>query len=432
MSGRRARITWASEIEPEPVVWAWRDEDGGRIPAGSLSVAAGREGTGKSSFGIWMAAQITRGLLPGSFHGKPRRVLYVAVEDSWKHTIVPRLMAAGADRSMVGRFDVVNDFDEAITLSLPLDNRMFEDQLVQREVALAVVDPLMSVIDARIDSHRTRDVRTALDPLAAIADRTGAVILGIAHFSKASGSDISSLITGSGAFKDVPRSVLGFVRDDTEDDGARVMTQSKNSLGREDLPSLKYTIESTFIETRKGLAETGKFTWHGVSERTASEILRDTHSGEDPAEAGDAKTWLRDYLTECGGEADAASVLKAGKAAGFADSTLKNARRKVATTSRVGFGSGAIYTWKLKTTPHGYAHGSHGSHPPVASTHEIHGDTHGDLARPATPAPVLTLPLAPTPAGRTCPDCGTAVGATSKCVNCSLARAHAAHQNPAT
>jgi hypothetical protein len=57
----------ASEIEPQPVVWAWRIDDHGRIPAGSLSIAAGREGTGKLSFGIWQSAQITKGLLPGSF-----------------------------------------------------------------------------------------------------------------------------------------------------------------------------------------------------------------------------------------------------------------------------------------------------------------------------------------------------------------------------
>lgn len=57
---RRARITWAHTIKPRPVVWAWKDDEGnGRIPAGSLSIAAGREGTGKSSYGIWMAAQIT-------------------------------------------------------------------------------------------------------------------------------------------------------------------------------------------------------------------------------------------------------------------------------------------------------------------------------------------------------------------------------------
>jgi hypothetical protein len=47
---RQARITWASEIEPQPVEWAWRTGDDGRIPAGSLSIGAGREGTGKSSF----------------------------------------------------------------------------------------------------------------------------------------------------------------------------------------------------------------------------------------------------------------------------------------------------------------------------------------------------------------------------------------------
>ena len=49
--GRRARITWACDIRIRPVVWAWTDNDEGRIPAGSLSIAAGREGTGKSTFG---------------------------------------------------------------------------------------------------------------------------------------------------------------------------------------------------------------------------------------------------------------------------------------------------------------------------------------------------------------------------------------------
>ena len=69
--GRRARITWACDIQIRPVVWAWTDNDEGRIPAGSLSIAAGREGTGKSTFGTWLAAQITRGTLPGNLYGNP-------------------------------------------------------------------------------------------------------------------------------------------------------------------------------------------------------------------------------------------------------------------------------------------------------------------------------------------------------------------------
>ena len=140
---RRARITWACEIEAEPVVWAWKEDDAGRIPSGSLSVAAGREGTGKSSFGIWKTAHVTQGTLPGSFYGTPRRVFYVAMEDSWKYTLVPRLIAAGADLSMVGRFEVVSIDDEELTLSLPHDNALLEQEVDHHGIAL-VYRPLLA------------------------------------------------------------------------------------------------------------------------------------------------------------------------------------------------------------------------------------------------------------------------------------------------
>ena len=43
----------------------------------------------------------TRGYLPGACFGTPRAAIVVATEDSWEHTIVPRLMAAGADLTYV-------------------------------------------------------------------------------------------------------------------------------------------------------------------------------------------------------------------------------------------------------------------------------------------------------------------------------------------
>ena len=281
------------------MVWAWTDNDEGRIPAGSLSIAAGREGTGKSTFGTWFAAQITRGTLPGNLHGMPRRALYVAVEDSWEHTLAPRLMAAGADLSMVGRFDVIQDTDEQVTLSLPADNHLLEQSIREHDVALVVLDPLMSLISDRLDTHRTRDVRTALDPLVRIADRTGCLLLGIAHFNKGAGTDPSLLITGSGAFKDVPRSVLGFVRDTDAEDGSRVMTQTKNSLGRDDLPSLKYLIESTEIATDEGPTYVGRISWQGESSappRTSSVMPRPpprtATSGPTPRAGCGTTSWI--------------------------------------------------------------------------------------------------------------------------------------------
>ncbi|SKR15038.1 Uncharacterised protein [Mycobacteroides abscessus subsp. massiliense] len=341
---RRAAVIWADTITPEPVVWAWREDGAGRIPAGSLSVAAGREGTGKSSFGIWLAAQITRGTLPGSWEGTARTVLYVAVEDSWKHTLVPRLMAANADLSKVGQFGVTTIADDEAVLSLPHDNALLEQTITEHDCALVVIDPLMSAIGAGIDTHRERDTRTALDPLARIADRTGAVLLGIAHFNKGNGTDAASLITGSGAFKNVPRSVFGFARDDSDETGGRVFSQVKNSLGRDDLPSLRYVIDSADITTPSGPTSTGRFRFTGPSDLTVGEILRG--SGE-LAEARDAASFITAYLIENGGQAPAREVIAAGIEAGYSASTLKNARKKVANTVKSGFGSKQVNMWVL-------------------------------------------------------------------------------------
>ena len=341
---RRARVTWASQIEPEPVVWAWQEGDDGRIPSGSLSIAAGREGTGKSSFGIWLAAQITNGKLPGSFYGKPRKVFYVAVEDSWKHTLVPRLIAGGADLSKVGRFEVVSHDNEEVTLSLPHDNSLLEREARFHKVALVVIDPLMSVIGEKIDTHREREVRSALDPLAKIADRTGSLLLGIAHFNKGSGTDAASLITGSGAFKNVPRSVFGFARDDSDDNGGRIMSQVKNSLGRDDLPSLSYVIETAEVATKKGIATTGKFTFTGTSERSVADVLRDSRGGaEDQDERKEAAAWLIDYLATNGGEMPARDLYKSGATEGYSKDTLKRAKGKRVRSAKVGDG----WVWQL-------------------------------------------------------------------------------------
>ena len=114
----------------------------------------------------------------------------------------------------------------------------------------------MSAISDTLDTHVNRQVRQALDPLARIADRTGAVFAGIAHFNKSAGTDASSLITASGAFKDVARFIFAFATD--AEDGTKVITQTKNSLGHSDLPSLAYRIIEATVPTAKGDARVGR------------------------------------------------------------------------------------------------------------------------------------------------------------------------------
>ncbi len=396
--GRHARITWADQIKMRPTTWAWIEGEQGRIPTGSLSVAAGREGTGKSTFGIWITAQITRGTLSGNLYGRPRRVFYVAVEDSWEHTLAPRLVAAGADMSMVGRFDVVENEDEQVALSLPHDNKLLERAVIEHAVALVVMDPLMSLISEKIDTHMTRSVRQALDPLARLADRTSCLLLGIAHFNKSAGTDPSSLITGSGAFKDVPRSVFGFVRESDSDEGLRVMTQTKNSLGRDDLPSLAYVIEDALVDTPEGPAHVGRLMWRGTSERTAQDILRDSGTTpEDRDERTDAASWLRDYLLSQGSEAAVSDVKKVGAAAGFSHDALKRAKAKAGVRSRK---AGLTDGWVWAVTEHGPE--------PEGSTEGSEGSV-GQEPKPFTPF-VLPSDDSPMqekePAPAECQDCG--------------------------
>jgi hypothetical protein len=52
---------------------------------------------------------ITRGVLSGEFFGMPKSVLVAAAKDSWSQTIVPRLIAAGADLDRVFRVEIIAD-----------------------------------------------------------------------------------------------------------------------------------------------------------------------------------------------------------------------------------------------------------------------------------------------------------------------------------
>jgi hypothetical protein len=337
-NGRKLSITWGKDITPEPVTWAWVENGHERLPAGSFCLVGGREGTGKSSFLIWMAAQITRGTLPGSFCGTPRVVLIIATEDSWKFTLAPRLIAAGADMGMIGRVDaqeITTEGDKNVTLTLPVDNTELERLITEHNVAMVGIDPVMSALGDHINPNANREVRSALDPLTAIAERTGAILAGIVHFRKGGGTDIAELITGSGAFKDIARATLTFMK---ADDGERVMTQVKNSLGRDDHPSLAYRMEQVTVPTPKGPAPTVKFMFAGVSERSVRDLLQEAQDhGASKAPGGTrnpAGQWVVQYLQQVGGTALVTDVEHIGAKVGFTKNQLSNGRR-TAKTPRV-------------------------------------------------------------------------------------------------
>lgn len=341
--GRRELVfTKASSITPRPVRWAWdtapdaepRSREG-RFPIGSLVIAVGRAGVGKSQFACWCAAQITRGSLPGAFFGQPRSVVYAATEDSWEMTIVPRLIAAGADLDRIYHVAVHDDGDPHATLTLPSDTKKLEDGIKSHDVAMVVMDPMLSLLDASINDYRAREVRQGLEPLVAVADRTRVLLLGLAHFTKASGNDPLMLVSGSAAFGQLVRSAIAFARDDEAagelGEEKFVCSTIKNNLGRENLPSLEYRIEPAEVATPDGEAWVSRLEFTGEeAERSVRDILRTASApAEDPDDRNEVVEWLQQYLDSNQHRVDAKKALAAARAAGFSADQAKRAKKRL-------------------------------------------------------------------------------------------------------
>lgn len=325
---RRQRIllTPASAIKPRRVRWLWD----GRIAYGTLALLAGREGLGKSTLAYQVGADITRGQLDGEDKGNPRAVIICASEDSWEHTIVPRLIAAGADLDLVYRVEIATHDDVNRGLSLPKDFLEVAWAAEQTGAGLLVLDPLMSIIDSRLDTHRDRELRQALEPLAKLADKSRMAVLGLIHHNKSGSTDALQLVMGSKAFTAVARSVHTCIPDPDDDTQARrLFATSKNNLGRLDLPVLGFTITGHAVETEDdGTAWTGRLHWTGEVEGKMHELMTRSADPERGATA-EAAEWLRGYLTERGGEDDKVGIEKAGRASGHTSRTLQRAAQRL-------------------------------------------------------------------------------------------------------
>jgi hypothetical protein len=334
--GRRVTLTAASTIKPRRVRWLWT----GRIALGTLSLLAGPEGLGKSTLGYWLAARITEGSLPGEYAGTPRGVLIAASEDSWSHTIVPRLMAAGADLDRVFRIEVVTTDELHMPLTLPRDVDGVRRAALEVEAALLLLDPLTSRVDDKLDTHRDAETRRALEPLAALANDAGMGVLGLMHHNKSGATDPLQLVMASKAFTAVARSVHTVIRDPDDETGTgRLFGTSKNNLGSSELPVLRFQVDGHTLDTDDGPAETGKLRWTGEAAGTIGDaVRRGGESSDDRSAVSEAADWLSDWLVTEGGRAPSTEIKRAGKSAGHSEDSLKRARKTLGlTVESVGF-----------------------------------------------------------------------------------------------
>lgn len=328
----------ASEVAPERLRWLWN----GRLAAGKLSMMDGDPGLGKSTLVIDLIARITTGRpLPGAAHGlPPRGVVLLSAEDGPADTIVPRLIAAGADLGRVYILQGVTTSegdDGGIAVPEALD--VVEATIVAQDAALLVIDPLMAYLGAETSANKDQDVRRALAPLAAMLDRTGAACLAIRHLNKATGA--SALYRGGGSIGIIGAARVGLlVARDPDDEQACILAPLKNNLSKPPA-GLRYRLDSV-----PG-ADVARVVWDDAPVTfDASALLSAAGDEANGSELDEARKWMNDYLNGAAKPAD--DVLREGKKAGFSEATLRRAKRALSVVStKRGFGCEGRWAWSL-------------------------------------------------------------------------------------
>lgn len=347
------KLTRASDVQAVAVTWLHE----GLIPLKTLTVVSGPSGIGKTTLVILWFAQITRGELPGEFLGVPRDVLIMSPEDDPGAVTRPRLEAAGADLDRVHFVSVTRRTasGEVETIAtFPTDLDILREAVVATGAAAILLDPIASLIDGNLDKRE--DVRAAFDALAGeIANRYELAVVLIAHNKKGIDS-VRSKVSGSAAITDAARSVLALGRDDETDQ--IILSVDKSSYSTTEGTNHAYALVTTpVVLATGGTTDVARAVYIGETSTSVADLNDRSIGGDDEHEDRNAaQSFVLDYLKEIDvQEANASEVLKAGRAAGFTDKDLKNARGRCknprVVSRKSGFGAG--WVWAVDETESG-------------------------------------------------------------------------------
>jgi putative DNA primase/helicase len=347
-SSKTLVVSCAADIVPEAIDWTWRN----RIAQGKLALIAGEPGLGKSQLATKIVAtETTAGDWPcGEGRAKGGSAMMLCAEDGAADTIVPRLMAAGADLKRVHIVSAVADRDRQgnRSFNLQADLDILENHLTRiADVRLIVIDPISSYM-GKVDSHKNTDVRSVLEAAGEMASRRRVALLGITHFSKGGGQKAINQFIGSIAFIAAARTAYA-VMADPEDETRRLFMPVKNNLAPMG-KGLAFRMEQRLLPGDI-VASSVAFEPEPVAGTADGILAANNDSGADKSARSEAVEFLRETLAL--GPRAATDIKADAEEAGQSWATIKRAKKQIGVLaerkaeSGDGLGRDGRWYWRL-------------------------------------------------------------------------------------
>jgi putative DNA primase/helicase len=339
-------VVWASDViatavQPLlPLSWGYR------VPLGMLTLLGGREDIGKTTTACQIAADVSNGEL-----GTAGRVVLVFTSEDSASAIKKRLMVAKADMSKVAIIKRVRRDGEWHGFRIPRDAEHAEKLIGEHHPALVIfVGSLMAHFEgARTNTHRTTDMREALEPVHDLAERYSLAALAVVHPNKNRHADVAMAISESAALIQSARSALWLEWEDESHD-QRVIAHFKHN---ESIEEIGLTYRMVAEDLGDGLSA-GHMVRTGTTKLTANELYArriQSTSGERKVSKIELAENLLKVLLGDGKRHLVEEAKPILLAAGLTESTIERAKRKldIKTDKTPKEGDhGSVYFWTLR------------------------------------------------------------------------------------
>jgi hypothetical protein len=323
----------AADFDARSITWMWP----GRFAIGKLGLIGGMPDMGKGLISAFISAAVTADVdLPCGEGKTPQgNVIWFTAEDDIEDTVVPRLIAAGADLTRVHIVKTMRKGGKERTFSLVTDLPELR-RAIERigNVVLVIIDPMSAYVGVgKVNTSSTTDVRGFLTPLTQMASELEIAVIGIMHFNKK--ADVTSAmlrIADSLAYVAAARHVYVVV-EDPHVEGRRLFVKAKNNLAP-DKAALPYFIGVNTRVAHDAATDTDIAAPHIIWGNelvavSANEAMQAAANGGGAAVARrEAVEFLQDRLSD-GRKVKTTELEEEAEAQGISKRTLHRARKEL-------------------------------------------------------------------------------------------------------